>query len=86
MDPAHPSSEAEKMWVVNGSPTTLKVLQFVNGTDPVDEAEQASLASRLGALRTTRCNALAGHEEEDRGEEHRRDAQREHVVDDVDLT
>ena len=55
IDPANPPAHADMVWLITTAPTTMKVLQFINGADPIDEATQAALAVRLGALRSTRC-------------------------------
>jgi EthD domain len=59
VDPASPPDHASMVWLITTAPTTFKLLQFLGDDDPIDAAEQAALAGRLGALRTTRCGASA---------------------------
>ena len=55
VDPANPPAHADMVWLITTAPTTFKMLQFIEGDDPIDEARHADLAVRIGAFRATRC-------------------------------
>lgn len=58
-DPARPADHADTVWLITTAPTTVKLMQFIPESDPLDEAINISLAGRLRALRATRCTPVA---------------------------
>jgi len=59
--PTSPFEAIAEVWFDNitTAPTTVKLIQFLPESDPLDEALHISLAGRLRALRATRCTPVA---------------------------